>query len=448
MTTMAKYASELSPIVSWVAFYESPIGPLFYPPNLGGADDLLVNPHYAPGSSASGDVKVDWRKLKWEDNVLRNAGEHKKRGEPELRGVLYFDENGNGKWDEAAEFALHYCLDVGLEKEIYPPEPTHALDLMGRFLQYVPDKKNSDKDDKPSGKPEKKPGKKKPSDAKAGDAAANEPADSSKDSQSEKSESSEKIDATDKVAQKPPAEGGAEKGKSTGGAADSDDTAAKKKKKFRRVTIWPGPLATLPESEEYFQDRDGALCFGTIAAKYPDLMITILGTQVDHLQRQLDHPHITLQYNAWLANKAHWVRLNPEPIYVACIANLHVGNFTYNKPNSPIDAATITTFLEPEGLTKDYVFMEAAIAELADRRRAKNLKSPLETMLTLYYNSANPPPPPKPDKSGSAPAKPKQEANTDEPATADHGPVKGEQPAVKPAKPPVKPAKPAAKPAP
>ena len=76
------------------------------------------------------------------------------------------------------------------------------------------------------------------------------------------------------------------------------------------------------------------------------------------------------------------------------ITGLNFENFTNNKPNATIDAATIANYLEGEGTTKDYVMVDAAIAELADRRRAKNLTFPLTIPLTLYYNSANPPPPP------------------------------------------------------
>jgi hypothetical protein len=101
-----------------------------------------------------------------------------------------------------------------------------------------------------------------------------------------------------------------------------------------------------------------------------------------------------MQYNAWLAHKVHWIRLNPESCYIGLMTNMNSENFTNNKPNATIDAATISNYLEGEGTTKDYVMMEGAIAELADRRHFKNLTFPLAIPLTLYFNSANPPPPP------------------------------------------------------
>ena len=67
----------------------------------------------------------------------------------------------------------------------------------------------------------------------------------------------------------------------------------------------------MAESEAYYQERDGSPFIDTVCAKYPWLLVTVFGSAIDHMQRQMDHPHISLLYNAFLADKAHWVRLNP-----------------------------------------------------------------------------------------------------------------------------------------
>lgn len=332
MITLGKFAADLRSVVSWVAFYESPIGPLFFPPNLGGIKDLHENRHYRDGSAATGSCVVDWKKLQWDPAVTRNAGEHKKLGEPELPGVLYFDENKNGNWDESVEFALTYATDVGLDKQIYPPEVCSAMQTMKMFDRWVPDVPEQTEEDRHPPPPKKL-----------------------------------------KKGEKPP---------------------PPEKQKIKHIVAWPKRMATLRESEAYYQDRDGSAYYAQIAKDYPNIMIIVLGTYIDHLQRQSDHPHIAMQYNAWLAHKVHWIRLNPESSYLAQITTMNHENFTNNKPNASIDASTISNYLEGEGTTKDYVMMDAAIAELADRRRAKNLTFPLPIPLTLYYNSANPPPPP------------------------------------------------------
>jgi hypothetical protein len=284
LVTLAKYASDLDSI-AWIAFYESPLGSLFFPPSLGGFGDLVLNKHYREGSAATGTCLIDFRKLAWDKETIRHPGVHKKLGEPELPGILYFDDNGNKRWDEPTEFAFSYCLDKGLEKQIYAPEVTLALERLKVF----------------------------------GD-------------------------------------------------------------------NWQENVATLTESESYFQERDGSACIADVCEKYPTLLVSIFGSQVDHLQRQSDHPHIVLQYNLWLDNGVHWVRLNPEPVYLTQIANMNWHNFVYNKPNTAIDATEIVDHLEPEGPLEHFVFMDATIAELADRKRTNNLKSPLDAPLVNYSN--------------------------------------------------------------
>ena len=132
LVTLGKFAAEL-PFVSWVAFYESPVGAMFFPPALGGAHDMLANKHYRPGTAATGQVMVDFRKLKYQKDASKAPGLHKKNDEPEIPGVAYFDENNNGAWDETSEFAIPYATDIGMEKQIYPPPVARALWALNDF---------------------------------------------------------------------------------------------------------------------------------------------------------------------------------------------------------------------------------------------------------------------------------------------------------------------------
>jgi hypothetical protein len=94
------------------------------------------------------------------------------------------------------------------------------------------------------------------------------------------------------------------------------------------------------------------------------------------------------------------LRLNPDPIYVGATSGLNKGNFTNNVPKAPIDSSEIVSFLEPEGLALDYTFGEAAVAELADRKRMKYLKGAMAELLCPYDNGAFP----IPIKKGEKPA--------------------------------------------
>lgn len=288
LITLSKYWQKL-PSVGWLAFYETPLGSMFFPPSLGGSQDLVQNKHYRQGSAATGKCLVDFRKLSYQPTGRKSAGSHKKIGQPEIPGIVFFDENGNKEWDEDLEFAFPYSCPVGLEKQIYPPLVTQAMERLGIF-----------------------------------------------------------------------------------GAA------------------WPANVATLAESNRYFHERDGSLYLTDLAKGRPDLLVCIFGSRLDHLQRQPDHPHITLNYNNWLSNKMKYVRLNPDPVYVGSIGMMNMRNFVDNKANVSLDADEIDKFLEPEGLVPDYVFMESAISELSDRKRANNLKlDDLVAPLVIYSNGAS-----------------------------------------------------------
>jgi hypothetical protein len=286
LVTLSNYMKDL-PFLGWLVFYETPLGSMFYPPSLGGAQDLIQNRHYRQGSAATGHCLVDYRKLCFQAAGQKSPGAHKKIGQPEVPGVLFFDENGNKQWDEELEFALPYCGDVGLDKQIYPPQVTEALARLHVF------------------------------------------------------------------------------GKT-----------------------WPRNVATAAESENYFQERDGSLYLNEVSKGMPGLLITVFGSQLDHLQRQPDHPHISLNYNGWLANKQKFVRLNPDPVYVGAAADMNPRNFVDNKPNSSVDASTIDEYLEPEGLIPDYVYIEAAAAELADRKKKGNFQETLSQPIFSYSNGA------------------------------------------------------------
>jgi hypothetical protein len=593
LVTMYKFADQLS-FIGWVAFYESPLGSMFFPPNLGGEHDLVVNKHYRQGSCATGDCLVDYKKLAFDPFLQRNAGERKKIGEVEIPGVLYFDENGNARWDESVEYAFSYVTDIGLEKQIYPPDLTAALELQSTFIHQVSinpkrrkggppiptgfiglfDKGNpanppvdplatlpkvaslsaTEATDKyaytwgvPDGAPisarnrkyyfrplppnfaedengqlvdleekakqkeaeakeeaaavakakaakakklaaEKKLAQSFNSDSTQGgssddnSAEVKSPIKTAKSAATDDSMSDElalrglkkqtkaaiesvkndssKIDKramTDesvveapKVVDDETASGAAtadEQGEMTNansatkGDASSDNSVTSSaptinpgattksqapqapavkgpkaprtaggpslRQRFRfgnlpkkppsetfekLMLVWPDSIATLKESEAYFEERDGSLYIAKIIDKFPNLLVMVFGSEVDHLQRQVDHPHIALNYNAWLSNKAKWVRLNPDQYYMAAAAQMNKGNFKNNPPKSPIDASEMNIFLESEGIVPDYVFMQGCIAELADRLRTKNLRGNLTDVLVPYNNGAAPPP--------------------------------------------------------
>lgn len=295
LVALAKYKSELD-FVTWLAFYESPVGSLFSPANLGWQQDLLLNKHYREGSAATGNLLIDYRKLTWSANAFRNPNRitGKKRGMPGLKGVLFFDENNNKVWEESSEYAFNSTIDPTLTKQYFPPQVTAACERLHIFPKE-----------------------------------------------------------------------------------------------------WPSNVATLTESEDFYQDRDGSLYVSDIAREYPNLAVGIFGSAVDHSQQQPDHPHIAFLYNKFLTAKVKWLKLNPDACYMAAISQMNLANFVNNRPNTSIDAGTeaggLLRHLEPEGIVPDYVYMQAMISEMADRLKAKKLKEILAVPLVNYSNGASDP---------------------------------------------------------
>ncbi len=514
LVTMAKFASELQ-FLSWVAFYESPLGSMFFPPNLGGENDVVLNKHYRQGSGATGDCLIDYKKLKYDPYVLRRPGEHKKRGEAEIPGVIFFDDNGNLQWDEPAEFCFSYASDIGLDKQIYPPDVTAAMERMGVFVRQLTitrrkdieydedhpklkdreyfsdilkgtpvdvylkgqlisgpglakrDKQDSNKqkivikdpndpnrnlpdpravveDDMASGSSQQSGDKS----AKIGSESPTEESDAERrnkmlartpstvsagqdyniSSSGRAEEIEKKYDIPVSWGEAPPntllasrkqhysfrldtrpeavtprIDLGEPKAVDAGYKGFFFPTDPKKAvRKPPKLTVsmvcWPDDIATLKESEGFYEERDGSLYIPQVAELYPNLLVMVCATEVDHLQSQPDHPHIALQYNAWLSSKVRWLRLNADPSYVAQASGLNKGNFKNNPPKSPIDASEIATFLEPEGMTPDYAYVEACISELADRKRMKYLRGAMNDVLCPYDSGAFPPPKKKNEK--------------------------------------------------
>lgn len=288
LVTMAKYSSDLD-FVKWLAFYEAPVGSLFSPANLGSSSDLLRNKHYREGSAATGNLLIDYRKLKWKERAFRNPNKFsgKKRGLPGIKGVLFFDDNDNDIWEESKEYAFNPALDTELTKQYFPPQVTAACERLKVF----------------------------------GDQ-------------------------------------------------------------------WPQNVATVAQSEEYFSERDGSSYIPEITSKFPKLLVSMFASAVDHSQQQLDHPHVCFLYNLFLTNKVRWLRLNPDPCYLAAISGMSAFNFVNNKPNHPLDPSTLLTQLEPEGTVPDYVCMQAIVAELVDRLKTRNLVYPISQPLAPYNNGA------------------------------------------------------------
>lgn len=355
LVTLANYHENLS-FVNWIASYESPISSLLLPSNLGTTKELNLNKHYRQGSAATGKCVVDFKRLSYDPNRFRERTKRKKRNLATPKGVLFFDDNKNGKFDELTEFPLNYSIKPGVSKQFYCPEITNALKVSGMFKRKINLLNISEQEfeDLKKSNPEivtllgstKKP--------------------------------KRKVEVT-----KPP-----RKLKFISRREEPVKPKRPKKNYTYILEVWPKTIATLKESENFYSKRDGALYIEKVAKLYPKLLVTVFGSKIDHFEQQQDHPHIALHYNLWLASKVNWVRLNPAKVYVGFTSDMNPDNFVNNKANEPIEASNIKDFLEPEGFISDSMYMRAAISELADRVRNNDFSCPLEGVLENYLNEA------------------------------------------------------------
>lgn len=337
LVTLSKFAKDLEPIQSnlkWLAFSEPQVGALFFPSIMGTKRELVANPYYKQGSAATGRIWIDFSKLRFQDGVYRNSLVREKQKMTTPRGVLYFDDNENGSWQEETEFPIPYATAPNVHKQYYAPEVVSAIIRLKMFAPLP---------EPPKVEPVKKP----------------EPA-----------KSKMMLGLGKLTGKEPPPKPKIEEPKK----APEDR--------------WPPTIARLHEVEEYFTERDGSLYIDSVVKSFPNTLIGIYASKVDLNEQQADHPNITYLYNLFLSAKPKWLRLNPDPTYAGFIADMNEGNFINNKPNQALESDKIEFHLEPEGLISDHVFMEALIAEMADRAAANNLKVPLGKVIRAYLNEA------------------------------------------------------------
>lgn len=349
LVTLAKFHEDLN-FMKWIAFYETPIGALISTDCLGTVNDLVLNKHYRQGSAATERPTIDFSKLRWDSDIVHKSIDARmKKGLETPKGVLFLDDNDSGTFDDTVEFPISFGVLPRVNKQFYPPEVLAAcinLNTFGRKPIEITE--STPFEEIPLGKiPVKKV--MRPSYVVG----------------------PKRTFFTWK--ELPPVQL----------APISEDEKLKEKE-----TPWPETVATMKEAEEYWQERDGSLYIKQVAQKYPNLMVMLFGSQLDHEQRQSDHPHMAMHYNMWMGAKPRWVRLNPDPLYTGFTADMNPSSFVGNQPNEPIDAETIARHLEPEGMIPDYIYMQAVVSEMADRAKTNTVASPLRSVFVQYYNDA------------------------------------------------------------
>lgn len=128
---------------------------------------------------------------------------------------------------------------------------------------------------------------------------------------------------------------------------------------------YPSTIATLEESQNFWDARDVRASISRLIAAHPTLAAILHATEQDHVQSAADHPHVALVYNALQLGGFRWVRINPDAAYTAATA----ATLPDNDANAALPS-NYSTWLVPEVSAADTRIVNAAIHELADRTRA------------------------------------------------------------------------------
>ncbi len=152
----------------------------------------------------------------------------------------------------------------------------------------------------------------------------------------------------------------------------------------------PATLATVEETQEFWSYRNGENWIAAAIAGNPNLLFMVTASEEDHVQGAPDHPHVLIQYEAFRAAGARFVRLNPDRVYVEAVGGSSYPQAADNPALTAYDHLSIRSALEPEGANKipDAIFTAAGVVELADRTQANDLSAQLDSVLFPEQTSA------------------------------------------------------------
>ncbi len=160
--------------------------------------------------------------------------------------------------------------------------------------------------------------------------------------------------------------------------------------KAKQKNLLPDPLPshipTLEETATFWYHRDGEYWIDSTVQKIPQLMFMVTASEIDHVQRSSDHPHVLLQYEGFRNSGARFVRLNPDRMYMEKVLRYLAPNAVDNDGFVIFDHISIRNAVEP-GSFEDELGRDNNVAagacELADRTQTNNLIPQLDEITNV-----------------------------------------------------------------
>jgi hypothetical protein len=145
------------------------------------------------------------------------------------------------------------------------------------------------------------------------------------------------------------------------------------------TTGYPHWMASDSEMTSYWAERDGSLVIADVHAALPEMLVMVLGTELDEVQGQPDHPHLRSHLEGWLDAGHAWVRANPDSAYVSAASGVPATDLPELDAGEPLPWPGTGDVLLPESVEEHVV--AAAVMELADRVRAGETAADLDAVL-------------------------------------------------------------------
>ncbi|MEJ2629567.1 MAG: T9SS type A sorting domain-containing protein [bacterium] len=151
----------------------------------------------------------------------------------------------------------------------------------------------------------------------------------------------------------------------------------------RLIRVW---ILSLAETHNFWHWRNGEYWIDSTIQKNPQLMFMIVASDTDHVQESPDHPHVIIQYEAFIDAGCRFVRLNPDRSYIEDYLNHSYPTAVDNEAFLRLERHNMQNLVEP-GNSRNNFFNQVTVAaagacELADRTYYNNVDPQLDTPLT------------------------------------------------------------------
>jgi len=166
----------------------------------------------------------------------------------------------------------------------------------------------------------------------------------------------------------------------------------------REALFGAAPPAWLPsasEGAEFWALRDGSLRLTDVAAAFPDLLVSVLQSERDHVQTSPDYPHTWAHLQGWSEAGHGFARLNPDAAYLAHITGSDAILFPDNPAGALVPWPDASTAMVPEVVGGWSVggrgfspgrLIEAAVLEMMDRVWSGDLSPNLDAVISRPSN--------------------------------------------------------------